>query len=482
MKPHRQIFKICFQIIFLSLLTLLSAYASEPSYNGKPLSEWLLILKERHAFESIEEADAQEAVRQIGTNGIPTMIDLLNVYDERSAKKVLSKLHNKDLTAWYKYEENPFSAAENVRKLALEGFSVLGTNAEFAVPQILKVLALSDEAAHALIVVGPRGFSALTNEINDPNAGVRDTVIRAIGKEGGGDTNAIRQLLANALKDPDTHIRLHAADFLRDKAPDLVVATLMPLLDVSGYDRCRTEADKVIIYGNCRSAADTLATLGPAAKSAAPKIFSVFTNVVSGTNEYLIRCLTGALLGALKNIDRDTAAEAEDFILNGGPLGTVGYGWTDTLLPNGKKLIAGGCFESHVFSRAQLYDPITGKRTEIGSMNGARCGHMAVLLSDGKVLVAGGSDLVAGRVHDLSSAELYDPTTEKWTITGSMKNPHRSERLALQPNGKVLVYEGGFDQYPVVGHELYDPATVAWTVIPKEQERNRAWRSSPNQQ
>ena len=76
-----------------------SARSSEPSYNGRPLSEWLLILKERHAFEMIDEADAQAAIRQIGTNGIPTMIDLLNVYDERSAKKVLSKLHNKDLTA-----------------------------------------------------------------------------------------------------------------------------------------------------------------------------------------------------------------------------------------------------------------------------------------------------------------------------------------------------------------------------------------------
>src|SRR5208283_4791637 len=145
------------------------------------------------------------------------------------------KLNNRELTYYFKYDENPYSSAKSIRKLGLNGFSILGTNAEFAVPQIIKVLALSDEAARALLVVGPRGFSALTNKINAPDAWVRDTVIRAIGKEGGGDTNAIRQLLANALKDPDTLIRLHAADFLRDKAPDLVVATLMPLLDVSGY-------------------------------------------------------------------------------------------------------------------------------------------------------------------------------------------------------------------------------------------------------
>jgi hypothetical protein len=99
-------------------------------------------------------------------------------------------------------------------------------------------------------------------------------------------------------------------------------------------------------------------------------------------------------------------------------------------------------------------------------MNVAREFHMVVLLSNGKVLVMGGENLGAdGRLHGLSSAELYDPTTEKWTETGSMNSPHPSERAALQHNGKVLVYEGGADGYPIHGHELYDPATGTWTMI-----------------
>jgi hypothetical protein len=463
-KPKKQ--PIRFTLLLTSAIVCLvavpSARSSEPSYNGRPLSEWLLVLEEGHTMsgEQVEASDAQEAVQQIGTNGIPTLIDLLSVYDERSAKKVLSKLHNKDLTYWFKYDENLYSSLKDLRKLGVDGFSILGTNAECAVPQITNVSVFSDERARALLMVGPKGFSALTNEINDPNMGVRDTVIRAIGKEGGGDTNAIRQLLANALKDPDTHIRLHAADFLRDKAPDLVVATLMPLLDPGDY-------------GNCYSAADTLATLGPAAKIAAPKLLSVFTNVVSGTNEYLINNLTGDLLGALKAIDPDTAAQAEAFLVNSGPLNPARSGYTKTPLPNGKVLIAGGYIHTEIpkivnriLSSAELLDPVTGKWTETHEMNTARCDHIAILLQSGKVLVAGGSN---DKGHDLTSAELYDPVTGKWTETGSMNNAHVNEPAKLQSDGKVWI-KGDWNGRQFNGDELYDPATEKWTIIPKKKE------------
>jgi hypothetical protein len=265
---------------------------------------------------------------------------------------------------------------------------------------------------------------------------------------------------------------LDAADFLRGKNPDLVIPVLIPLLDGSGHDAF--------------AAARMLGTCGPAAKSAAPKLLSMFTNIVVGPEERLAKNLGMDLMGALKAIDMDTAAKAEAFLVNSGPLNYARNGYTRTFLPNEKELIAGGCIHTEIpkltnrdLASAELLDPTTGKWTETGEMNVARCYHMTTLLQNGKVLVAAGSD---DKGHDLTSVELYDPKTGKWTETGSMHSPHPSERMALQPNGKVLVYEGGFDQYPIVGHELYDPTTGIWTVIPKEQERSRAWRSSPIQQ
>ena len=51
-------------------------------------------------------------------------------------------------------------------------------------------------------------------------------------------------------------------------------------------------------------------------------------------------------------------------------------------------------------------------------MTEARTWPSATLLSDGRVLVVGGSGDGC-----LASAELYDPTTGSWTATGSLGSP-----------------------------------------------------------
>jgi hypothetical protein len=55
-----------------------------------------------------------------------------------------------------------------------------------------------------------------------------------------------------------------------------------------------------------------------------------------------------------------------------------------------------------------------------GSMNNARPGHTATLLNNGQVLVTGGSPDNDEDV--LASAELYDPATGTFTVTGSMND------------------------------------------------------------
>ncbi|MDQ3750871.1 MAG: kelch repeat-containing protein, partial [Acidobacteriota bacterium] len=71
-----------------------------------------------------------------------------------------------------------------------------------------------------------------------------------------------------------------------------------------------------------------------------------------------------------------------------------------------------------------------------GRMTTARAAHTATLLSDGKVLIAGGME--RNDVHT-NSAELYDPVTGRFVITGNMnvkRSGHTATRLS---NGKILI-------------------------------------------
>ena len=78
-----------------------------------------------------------------------------------------------------------------------------------------------------------------------------------------------------------------------------------------------------------------------------------------------------------------------------------------------------------------------------GSMTTPRWEHTATLLSDGTVLVAGGSNTHSCFSPVLASAEIYNPAFGTWTPTGSMGTARQSATATLLPNGKVLVAGGG---------------------------------------
>jgi WD40 repeat protein len=150
-------------------------------------------------------------------------------------------------------------------------------------------------------------------------------------------------------------------------------------------------------------------------------------------------------------------AEAGVFHVTGA-MNAARYSHTSTLLPDGKVLVVGGYDTNDVgLVSAELYNPVTGAWTMTGLLNTARGSHTATLLPNGKVLIAGG-DTDYRISTPIAGAELYDPATGTWAVTGAMYSPRTGHTATLLPSGKVLVAGGD-----IAGAELYDPATGIWT-------------------
>jgi len=136
---------------------------------------------------------------------------------------------------------------------------------------------------------------------------------------------------------------------------------------------------------------------------------------------------------------------------------------TATLLKTGKVLVAGGGTNgSDVLNSAELYDPAIGVWSVTGHLITARTGHTATLLQNGKVLVAGGRSS-ASVADDLTGAELYDPDTGTWSITGNLNLRRFNHTATRLQDGKVLVVGGGVNEHSPTA-ELYDPETGTWSV------------------
>ena len=124
---------------------------------------------------------------------------------------------------------------------------------------------------------------------------------------------------------------------------------------------------------------------------------------------------------------------------------------TATLLPDGRVLIAGGRGD-RVTASTELYDPQTKRFVSTGSMLTARYKHTAGLLPDGRVLVAGGSDERDWN-GTLSSAEIYDPRSGKFTTAASLNDKRfKLPETAVPVGPGELLVAGGARQV-----EIYDP-------------------------
>jgi N-acetylneuraminic acid mutarotase len=187
----------------------------------------------------------------------------------------------------------------------------------------------------------------------------------------------------------------------------------------------------------------------------------------------LILALTGLMGAAVFVLSpaRRALAQADASWTFTGNLNAARRGQTATLLLNDKVLVAGGFFDvdagqDQTPTTAELYDPATGTWGNTGNLNGGHVFHTATLLTNGKVLVAGG--FPCGNAFDCSgtngSSELYDPATGTWSKVGNLNTGHSGHTATLLQDGRVLIVGGGVGLFTFSGAELYDPANGTWSI------------------
>jgi hypothetical protein len=155
------------------------------------------------------------------------------------------------------------------------------------------------------------------------------------------------------------------------------------------------------------------------------------------------------VIGGMDLPERVTAASAKTT----GAMNVPRDGATLTLLGDGTALAVGGRDTGGVLlSSAEIYDPKGDAWTLVGSMARARYEHTAVRVTNGLVLVAGG--------ESSGDVEAYDPTTKKFVTVGFLGQPREALCGASQGDGALFLggsTAGGYNTYVALA-ERWSPS------------------------
>lgn len=199
------------------------------------------------------------------------------------------------------------------------------------------------------------------------------------------------------------------------------------------------------------------------------------TSVTLADNRVLIIGGTNGFSGTLNTCEiYDPATET---FSSTGNMNYHRFYHTSTLLDDGRVLVAGGYGISHAgliaqnespayLTSCEIYDPTTEIWSTTGSLAVARNQHGATLLSGGNVLVAGGINKNwVYEYESLDSVEIFDIGTETWSEVASMNYKRDNVNVILMPDSKVFVSNGssGADRSYSNTCEVYDPTADTWT-------------------
>src|SRR5581483_7455941 len=116
-------------VVVIGVVAIVCFRAREPRYQGRTLSEWIWVGTD-HIETSPEWSEANNAVKQIGTNAIPFLLEWVQAEDTPQKEKVVFWLN----------EHAPFhfhiESSADRRFAARMGFMMLGNESKPAWPAL----------------------------------------------------------------------------------------------------------------------------------------------------------------------------------------------------------------------------------------------------------------------------------------------------------------------------------------------------------
>jgi hypothetical protein len=248
------------------------------AYQGKRLSVWLDAYRGKmsasHPYVGPDEQAAwnheieilEDAIRHIGTNALPVLIERLHAHDTALKKFIMAIAGKQKLVHFH------FKSADQRRQEALFGYEALGPLASAEVPSLIGTLT------------------------SDPSPDVRQAAASVLGFIGP-EARLAAPALFRATKDTDQYVRNNALWALGRILP--ASQTTIPVL-VAGLDDPLQIAQQ--------NAAIALGRYGQEARAAVPVLLRMLaTNSAAGTAQQELRAVVRS---ALKAIDPEAAAKA----------------------------------------------------------------------------------------------------------------------------------------------------------------------------
>jgi len=152
-------------------------------------------------------------------------------------------------------------------------------------------------------------------------------------------------------------------------------------------------------------------------------------------------------------------------------VGCGGGGGTSTGMQSAKSANTYGYFRKTDGATGSAMMAATSKKSENTTVNMSypRAGHTATLLADGRVLIAGGNNTTIDNPNftTYNNAELFDPSTELFSMVPSTMSVARSEQCAVtMPDKRVLMISGSGEYGPSPDLSLvdiFDPTTNSFS-------------------